>query len=132
MRNRALADDWLRRARSNLERARGGKVSEGVLYEDLCFDCQQAVEKSLKALLVGLDVVFPWSHSISRLIELLEQGGTEVPDGLKGSTALTDYAVTARYPGSHEPVDREEYEEALGLAETAFAWVITVIEDVGP
>lgn len=131
MRNRSLADEWLRRARSNLERARAGKVSEGVLYEDLCFDCQQAVEKSLKALLVSLDVVFPWSHSISRLIELLEQGGTEVPDGVKESIALTDYAVTARYPGSHEPVGKEEYEEALGLAETTFTWVIAVIEDVG-
>lgn len=30
--------DWLKRAKSNLERAKAGKISEGVLYEDLCFD----------------------------------------------------------------------------------------------
>ncbi|MGB9825381.1 MAG: HEPN domain-containing protein [Desulfofundulus sp.] len=46
---------WLRRARSNLERARLGRVSEGILYEDLCFDAQQAAEKALKAVLVQLE-----------------------------------------------------------------------------
>lgn len=35
MKNQSLADEWLKRARSNLERARAGKVSEGILYEDL-------------------------------------------------------------------------------------------------
>lgn len=44
MRNRTLVDQWLSRARSNLDRARAGKVRETILYEDLCFDCQQAVE----------------------------------------------------------------------------------------
>jgi hypothetical protein len=41
MTDQALVDEWLKRARSNLERARAGKVSEAVLLEDLCFDCQQ-------------------------------------------------------------------------------------------
>lgn len=65
MNDRALVDEWLRRAHSNLERARAGKTSDEVLYEDLCFDCQQAVEKSIKALLVQLDVEFEKIHSLS-------------------------------------------------------------------
>jgi hypothetical protein len=43
------AGGWLRRARSNLARAKQDKPDE-VLFEDLCFDAQQAVEKALKAL----------------------------------------------------------------------------------
>jgi len=45
--------DWLRRARSNLARAAQGQATPDVLLEDVCFDAQQAVEKSLKALLVA-------------------------------------------------------------------------------
>jgi len=53
MRKKLLHEQWLERAKSNLDRARYGKTSRYVLYEDLCFDCQQVVEKSLKALLEG-------------------------------------------------------------------------------
>ena len=40
--------DWLRRARSNLARARDDSGVPEVLYEDLCFDCQQAAEKAVE------------------------------------------------------------------------------------
>ena len=40
------------RAASNLARARQGRQCEEVLFEDLCFDAQQAAEKALKALLI--------------------------------------------------------------------------------
>ena len=50
MKNKEIILNWLKRARSSLERTKIGKVSQGILYEDLCFDAQQAVEKSLKAI----------------------------------------------------------------------------------
>lgn len=59
MKNQQLVELWLIRARSNLERARAGKISEEILFEDLCFDCQQAVEKSLKAWVISRDIIFP-------------------------------------------------------------------------
>jgi HEPN domain-containing protein len=40
-------NDWLRRAKSNLIRAKQPKHAE-VFWEDLCFDAQQGPEKSLK------------------------------------------------------------------------------------
>ncbi|HEY6585978.1 MAG TPA: HEPN domain-containing protein [Candidatus Methanoperedens sp.] len=45
MKNEAMAKVWLKRAKSNLQIARAGKVFEDILFEDLCFDCEQAVEK---------------------------------------------------------------------------------------
>ncbi len=128
MKNQSLLEDWLRRAKSNLERAMVGKISEGVVYEDLCFDCQQAVEKSLKALLVYRNVVFPRTHSISLLFELISTTGIIIPDEIKDAVILTEYAVSARYPGDYEPVDEREYDEAVQLAEKVINWIKQLIE----
>jgi HEPN domain-containing protein len=131
MKNKEFVTEWLRRARSNLERARVGQISEEILYEDLCFDCQQSAEKALKALLISLDKEFPWTHSIARLLELVSKAGIEIPAEVERVIDLTDYAVEARYPGEREPISEEEYEEALKLAEAIFDWVSkTIKEDV--
>ena len=112
-----------------MARAKAGKVSEAVLYEDLCFDCQQAVEKSLKGLLVHLGVDFPWTHSIGKLIELIEAAGTYIPEYVKDSVILTVYAVSTRYPGSEEAVDEDEYKEAVRIAEKVYLWVEERMKD---
>ena len=62
MRNLERAKEWLKRAKSNLARAKAGKVSEDILYEDLCFDAQQAAEKALKALCIVHGVKFSRVH----------------------------------------------------------------------
>lgn len=122
MKNRALVKQWLIRSRSNLDRARSGKIQKTILYEDLCFDCQQAGEKSLKALLIAHDVESPHTHSIALLLETLEKNRIPVPDDIKSSIDLTEYAVHTRYPGLYEPVTEEEYREALAMAECVYAW----------
>lgn len=129
MKNEAMANVWLKRAKSNLQIARAGKVFEDILFEDLCFDCEQAVEKSLKALLVSIDISFPRTHSISHLIELIEEHSIEVPDEIKDSISLAAYAVSTRYPGDFEPVDEEEYQEALEIAERVFDWIKNKIKN---
>lgn len=127
MKNREIILDWLKRARSNLERAKMGKVSPGILYEDLCFDAQQAVEKSLKAILVKLNQPFPKTHSIGILLKLIEEAGIEIPQNINQAKLLTAYAVDARYPGNYEPVSKEEYNEALKIAEDVFKWLDNII-----
>ena len=42
--------DWLRRAKGNLARAKQPKPKEA-FWEDFCFDAQQAAEKAVKAVL---------------------------------------------------------------------------------
>ena len=128
MKNREIILNWLKRARSNLERAKIGKVSPGILYEDLCFDAQQAVEKSLKAMLIKLDQSFPNTHSIGTLLKLIEEAGVEIPKNINQAKLLTTYAVDARYPGDYEPVSKEEYKEALKIAEDVFKWLDNIIK----
>ena len=124
MKNRTLVEQWLSRALSNLDRARAGKIRDTILFEDLCFDCQQAAEKSLKALLVASDLASPHTHIIAQLLESLEQSGLEIPGDVKAASDLTEYAVHTRYPGLYEPVSEEEYREALAMAERVHEWVV--------
>ena len=128
MKNREIILNWLKRARSNLERAKMGKVTQGILYEDLCFDAQQAVEKSLKAILVKLNQSFPKTHSIGILLKFIEEAGVEIPENINQAKLLTAYAVDSRYPGDYEPVSKEEYEEALKIAEDVFKWLDNIIK----
>jgi len=81
MRNPEKAKEWLQRAKSNMARAKWGKVSPDILYEDLCYDAHQAAEKALKSLCILHEIVFPKTHDIAYLIELLQKKNVEIPEG---------------------------------------------------
>jgi HEPN domain-containing protein len=120
------AYDWLRRAKSNLIRAKQPKPEE-VLWEDLCFDTQQAAEKALKAVLVARRIPFRFVHDIAELLTLLENQGVMLPERIKVSAELTDYSVESRYPGPFEPITEEEFQRALKIAEEVVAWAESLI-----
>jgi HEPN domain-containing protein len=129
MGNEELEKEWLRRARSNLERARAGKISKYVLYEDLCFDAQQCAEKSIKALLIFFHEEFPWTHSIEELLGIVSNAGTEIPEEIRKAVILTRYAVHTRYPGLAPAAERYDYKEATELAENVFRWANKIIKE---
>ena len=112
--------DWIRYARADLALARA-PLPEGGLYELLCFHAQQAAEKSVKAVLVHRGVEFPKTHILESLVDLLPRDIARTPDPVH-SARLTVYATISRYPGAVEPVDEEEYCEALHLAQAVVAW----------
>jgi HEPN domain-containing protein len=113
-------EDWLRYAMSDLSLARVAPRGR-ILLESLCFHAQQASEKAIKAVLVVHDIPAPRTHSLRALVDLLP-GSLEKPAFLDEVAALTDYAVMSRYPAGAEPVEEEEYREALRLAEAVVAW----------
>jgi HEPN domain-containing protein len=118
--------EWLNRAYSNLVRARSGATTPEVYLEDLCFDAQQAAEKAIKAVLIYLDVPFPYVHDLARLLSLVEEKGRDVPVSVRQAARLTRYAVVTRYP-LLEPVTREEYEEAVSIATEVLDWAKEII-----
>ena len=120
------AKEWLKRAKNNLYRGQDSSYLDyrEILLEDLCFDLQQCVEKSFKALLVLNNIEFPKTHSISKLIELLQENKINIPDELLSSTELTIYAVETRCPLHYqEPVSNIEYSNALQIAQNVYNWV---------
>jgi HEPN domain-containing protein len=123
MKNLDKANEWLQRAKSNMARAKAGRVSPDILNEDLCYDAQQAVEKAFKSVCIIHEIVFPKTHDIAYLIELLEKGGVEVPENLQNAKILTAYAVETRYPGDYEPVDKRDLKKAVAIAKEVLKWV---------
>ena len=121
------AKKWLERAKSNLALANIGKASDYIVYEDLCFDAQQAVEKGLKALCIFNGIVFPKTHDISFIISLLEHSQIHIPDFVKEAKILTDYSVETRYPGDFEPVTEEEYSSVIKIANDTLLWIEKII-----
>ena len=119
--------EWLRRAKSNLIRAKADVRLPGVFLEDLCFDAHQAAEKAIKAALLRWGIQFPYVHDLTALLTLIEERGKMVPDSVKQAGRLTRFAVTTRYPGIGEPVTREEYEQAVGTAEVVVQWTESLI-----
>jgi len=119
-------EEWLRRAKSNLVRAKQVKPV-GAYWEDLCFDTEQAAEKAVKAVLTYRKVQFPKIHDIGELLSLLEQSGEKIPEAFWRADDLTQYAVETRYPGPTEPVTKKEYREAVALAEKVVKWAEKII-----
>ena len=114
--------EWLRRAKSNLIRAREDIRLPGVAKEDLCFDAQQAAEKAVKAVLIHLGIRFPYVHDLAALLALVEERRQSVPPHVKEAARLTRFAVETRYPSFGEAITQEEYEQALATAEAVVRW----------
>jgi HEPN domain-containing protein len=112
---------WLDRAKSSLVISQT-KIDENVFYEDLCFQAQQAVEKALKGLLIFHNVEPEKTHNLVSLIKELSKY-TELPEEINEAIILNDYAVQTRYPGDYTPVDEEEYNNAVMVAEKCVNWV---------
>lgn len=121
-----IAREWIRRAESNLVRAQQAK-QEQVYWEDLCFDAQQAAEKSLKAIFILHAKKFPFTYDIGELLSELEAFIPDIPDAVRTAFILTDYAVATRYPGWGKPVTSEEYQEALAKSLLVFQWAKSLI-----
>jgi HEPN domain-containing protein len=108
-------EEWLKRAYSSLELAKFSN-NESVYYEDLCYQAQQVVEKGLKALLIFYGVEPEKTHNLSILLQELEKH-TELNDEIKEVLKLYNFAVQTRYPGDYVPIEKEEYEQSVTIAE---------------
>lgn len=113
--------EWIRRARSNLLRARA-EAPAGVYLEDLLFDAQQAAEKAIKAIFVLRRPPVLYVHDLRRLLDQLITDGEVVPPGVLAASRLTRFAHEARYPGVSPPVTPDEYVELITVAERVVQW----------
>lgn len=84
-------------------------------YRLVAYHAQQCAEKYLKAYLVLRGRDFPYTHNISRLLELCAEDA-DWAAGLAEAEELTPYAVTARYPGEDEAVTETEARRAVEVA----------------
>jgi len=107
---------WLRQAHSDL--AMAAYASQGGFHAQACYHCSQAAEKALKALLLALDQEPERTHSIERLLRVLESLGIATdPLHQLPLKPLQRMITASRYPdGDEAPVDLfDERDGALAL-----------------
>jgi len=118
---------WLRYAREDLATAEAVLGQRGIVPRHACWLAQQAAEKALKAVLVFLQIDFPWRHDLDALRNL-------IPDGwqLKAAhpdlASLTEWAVEARYPGDWPEATEADACAAVQQARAVWASVCADLE----
>jgi HEPN domain-containing protein len=120
-------ESWIERAKSSYELSKA-IISDLIYYEDLCYQAQQAVEKSLKGLLIYYGVEPDFTHNIGILLNALTNY-TEIPDDIKETIKVTKYAVQTRYPGEYDDITKNEYEESIKIAKMCLDWVTQKIKE---
>jgi len=124
-----LAEQLLRKAVDDEEATRAMLPLEPVTDAIVGFHAQQAVEKSLKAVLAAREVEFPFIHDIGGLADLCEKAGASLPDELDGVDRLTPYAAGLRYDDDQSSIVARE--TASKWATAAVTWARGQIQDEG-
>lgn len=96
-------------------------VAAKVRLENACFHYQQAVEKSLKSILVHKHVGFPATHDLNVLLALLPTEVSECPHAHEVSE-LNIYGAQRRYEEGPTPATREDVDEAAEMASDILRW----------
>ncbi|MEA3325226.1 MAG: HEPN domain-containing protein [Euryarchaeota archaeon] len=122
-----LIDSWIDKAEKDLLSAKHELSFPDAVTETVCFHCQQAVEKYLKAYLVFLGISFTKTHEIGELITKCEDKDNEIVVLKEEADELTDYAVVVRYPDDWFVPDLEEAKEAFEIANKIREFVLKKI-----
>jgi len=119
----SYVDAWLRKSENDLAIARNVRFPRNgdIVTDGICFHCQQAVEKLLKAFLVARGVHFGKTHNLEMLQELCSQVDPEFRQLSFGT--LTGYAVDVRYPEEIGEPSIAEADEALRIARDTSVFV---------
>ncbi|MDO8303798.1 MAG: HEPN domain-containing protein [Sedimentisphaerales bacterium] len=106
---------WLSYANDDLRSARHLMTLADCPYSLVAYHAQQCAEKALKGYLICKEIDIPYTHNISRLLDLCNPS-TGWLDVLRDAETLTNYATAARYPAEEEPVSNEDALEAIEFA----------------
>jgi len=89
---------WIDRAENDLLNVSNNLQAQRVPWDTVCFHCQQAAEKYLKAVLTVQGQEVPWTHDLEQLLDLTRQWLTELEGSREDLRWLSVHAVASRYP----------------------------------
>ena len=102
-----LARQWLAKGQNDLLNADNNLNAEQVPLDTVCFHCQQAAEKMLKAFLVGNGHPHPFTHDLLLLLQHVLPIHTNAEQLRDALSLLMPYGVEIRYPGdAFTPTER--------------------------
>lgn len=121
---------WIRQARTDLGLADMVLASAQVDPDPACYHAQQAAEKALKAVLVFLQVQYPFTHDLDAIRGHIPPGWG-VRGEFRNLKKLSDWSFKARYPGGWAPPTRTDAVEATRLARAIYEAVLSDLEGHG-
>jgi HEPN domain-containing protein len=126
---RDLARVLLKRATDDITLVR--RVAEDVDIADaiIGFHAQQAVEKSIKAVLASHDIEYGKTHQLNYLVGRLTEEGLDLPSSVVEADELSPWAVEFRYETDPEPPLARL--ATLRLIEDIWRWANAIIEATG-
>lgn len=116
-----LTGEWVRKAEADLLLAVRESAQKPRLNDAICFHCQQAVEKYLKALMCERSLTIPRTHDLNHLLLQLAPTDSTLSQHRRRLLRLADYAVDYRYPG---------IQASTRQAQSAVRMAIVVRDDV--
>lgn len=94
-----LTAEWVQKAEDDFVVAGRLLKMKPLMKDQICFHCQQAIEKFLKAYLQQLVMPIEKTHDIEKLLDRLITKDETLRSLRRGADTLTRYAVDYRYPG---------------------------------
>jgi HEPN domain-containing protein len=92
---------WVRKAENDVAAARHLFKLKPLLSDEICFHCQQAIEKYLKSMLAELGMAIQKTHDLTILLLQLLPAEPILGTLRRGLKGVSRYAVEYRYPGSN-------------------------------
>ena len=129
MPNEAKALEWLKYAQNDADVAAHLSVAYRPLPTNtICWLCQQAVEKSYKAILAYHDERVPKTHNITRLQQATIVYESSVSIDEKIADKITEFATEARYPDNVFDFTDDDAEFGLIYAKKVLTQVRTALK----
>ena len=118
-----IIKEWINKADEDFGTAKLIHLQIPDYKDTVCFHCQQAVEKYLKAYLIQLDIQFVKIHNLKTLLDLLSDKVQIKTEWYEKADDLQLYAVNIWYPmGRYNPNEVRD-KEAIDITEEFIKWI---------
>jgi HEPN domain-containing protein len=119
--------DWLMYAKADFYLGERVNTDSSLILQLRCFHLQQAVEKSMKAVLTKRGAIFPFTSNLDILMSLLKSAGIAWIPELSAATMLSAYASARLYPGMANEMTSDDYDRAWAIAQQVYTWAEQII-----
>ena len=130
MKNESDVKEWIRCADMDVLSANHlNEIQYPKPLEIICYHCQQAAEKMLKALMLAYDGKLQKTHDLGLLVDKRSAFIPFSEDILNAAAFLTPYGVKIRYP---QELNIKEYHvsKALSNMKTLYDFVASKIKEL--
>jgi HEPN domain-containing protein len=100
-------EEWIKYADDDLATAELLLVQFRKPLNIICFHCQQAAEKYLKALLVSQNIPFEKTHDLPHINNLCIKSDANFSNIMGSCLMLNPYSVITRYPSELELIEQD-------------------------